>query len=155
MATNSTFQLKRQLPADVDSSSSVDQFRIFLNQATGLLSMKDFFGVVTVIGGLQNVNFTHNAVIGFAQSPYAAGQRETVKVDPSAGLVVVRLPTAIGNAGSQVQVVSKSPLPGPPPNQIQVQGILGQLINGVANFFLTTAEESFVVESDGANWLIL
>ena len=155
MATDSTYQLTRKLAADVDNASSVDQFRFFLEFNTGLLAIKDFNGNVTIIGGNQNIAFIHNPAIDATDSPYSATHRETVKVDPSAGPVTVRLPTAILNAGKQVQVVSLSPLPGPPPNNITVEGILGQTINGLPTFDLTTAQESFVCESDGANWIIL
>lgn len=155
MSTDYTYQLQRKLAADVDNASSPDQYRFFLEFNSGLLAIKDSSGNVTIIGGNQSVSFIHNPVIDSTDSPYSAAIRETVKADPSSGAVTVRLPTAVLNAGKQVQVVSMSPLPGPPPNNITVEGILGQTINGLPTFDLTTPQESLLVESDGANWIIL
>ncbi|MCK5640989.1 MAG: hypothetical protein KAJ19_09340 [Gammaproteobacteria bacterium] len=155
MATDSTIQLRRKLPGVVDNASSADQLRLFLDDSTGLLAVKDVAGVVTIIGGVGNISFLHLGTVAFGDSPYTSTLRETVSVDPSGGVVIVELPTAINNAGKQVKVISLSPQPGPPANIITVRGILAQTVNGdVTGFDLTTAEESLLVESDGTNWLI-
>jgi len=155
MATDSTFQLRRKTPAAVDNATEADQLRVFLNDVTGLLAVKDNVGNVFTIGGVATIAFVHNAAIGIGDSPYSPVVHETVKVDPSGGNVLVDLPTAIGSAGEVVRIISLSPQPGPPANNITVQGILGQTINGNPSFDLISAEESLEVESDGTNWKIV
>lgn len=152
MATNSTFQLKRQPSGDVDSSSSVDQFRVFLDDSNGLLSTKDFYGVVTVIGGSgQSVSIHRAPVIGPAAQLALIG--ESVKADPTLGIVAINLPTAVGVAGRQIKVISLTDMIGPPAVNLVPFG--AETINGDPTKSLTTPRERMVIESDGANWLVV
>lgn len=151
MATDSTFQLRRKNPADVSPAESADQLRIFLNDINGLLSAKDQSGTVYVIGGAASTAFIHNAIVTPAASPYAAVIRETVKVNPTAGPITVNLPTAVGAAGLQIQVINFTPAVNP----VTVTPFGGQTINGQPNFVLNTPEERLTIESDGTNWIIV
>jgi hypothetical protein len=152
MATNSTYQLRRQLPADVDSSSSVDQYRVFLNDTNGLLCMKDFLGVVTVIGGAGQIVFIHRAPLtGPAVQLALLG--ESVKADPTGGVVTVNLPSAAGATGFQIKVISLADMIGPPAIDIVPFG--AETINGDLTKSLTTPRERMTLESDGASWLVV
>jgi len=152
MATNSTFQLRQQPAGDVDSSSSADQFRVFLDDSNGLLSMKDFFGVVTVIGGSGQTVATHRPpVVGPAAQ--LALINESVKADPTAGIVTVNLPTAVGVTGRQIKVISLTDMIGPPAINLVPFG--AETINSDPSKSLTTPRERMVIESDGANWLVV
>lgn len=148
--TSFSFQLKVRDPNDVLPAASADQLRFFLG-AGGVLLAKDFNDNTVIIGGVSS--FAHGAVITVADSPYAAGIQETVKADPTAGVVDVDLPTAIGNTGLKVQVTVVFTNGVVAPNAVNVRGTLGQLINGEASIPLTVGGQSLVVESDGANWV--
>lgn len=151
MATDSTFQLRRKDPADISNAESADQWRIFLNDLTGLLSAKDVNGNVFTIGGAQSTAFIHNAIVTPAASPYAAAIRETVKVNPTAGPITINLPSAIGVAGLQVKVINFTLAVNP----VTVAGTLGQTINGAATYVMNTPAERLTVESDGTNWIVV
>lgn len=148
--TNNSFQLRVRVPADVLPADSADQLRFFLG-AGGVLLAKDSSNNTVVIGGVSS--FTHGAVITVADSPYAAAIQETVKADPTAGVVDVDLPTAVGNTGLKVQVTVVFTHGVVAPNAVNVRGTLGQLINGQASIPLTVGGQSLIVESDGANWV--
>jgi len=153
MATNSTYQLKQQLPADVDSSSSVDQYRFFLNISNGLLCVKDFYGVVTIVGGSGQFAFIHRApVIGPASQLALLG--ESVKADPTGGVVTINLPTAaVGATGRPIKVISLTDMIGPPAINIVPTG--AETINGDPVKVINTPRQRYTLESDGANWLVV
>jgi hypothetical protein len=151
MATDSTWQLRRKNPVDVDNASSADQLRFFLDDTTGLLATKDNVGTVTIIGGTTGVAFTHNPPIVTPAPPYPASIRETVKVDPTGGPAVVTLPTAVGQAGQRIKVINLAPVPGP----IDVNPFGGETIDGQPSYQLNTPQERAEFESDGANWIVV
>lgn len=147
MSTDSTYQLRRKVAASVSNAEDADQLRIFLDDATGLLAAKDSSGVVTPIGA--DGAFIHNPVVTSAASPYAAVIRETVKVDPSGGPVQVDLPTAVGNAGRQIQVINVTTSTNP----ITSVPFGAQTVNGSPNYVMNTPRERVLLESDGSNWI--
>lgn len=149
--TNSTFQLREKDPADVQDADSADQLRIFWNVLTGMLAAKDSAGVVSNIGGSGGVPFIHNAVVLTGVSPYLSVVRETVKVNPAGG-VVITLPTAVGNTGQKVKVINVTV--DVTPINVNTQG--GQTVDGAASpHVMITPRERVVLESDGANWVIV
>jgi len=147
MTTEGTFDFSEN---NTPSPAGTLRRRLSVTSA-GVLSLTNSLGVTTPVAGWQP--WVHNAVVLFAATPYAASIQETVKVDPVGGAVQIDLPTAVGIAGFQIKVVSLSDLL--VPNVITVDALGGQTINGVLTKTLTTPRERIVVESDGANWLVV
>lgn len=154
MPTDSTYQLRRKNPADVDAATASDQWRLYLDDLTGLLSAKDNFNNIIVVGGAQTIAFLQGAVITVADSPYLATTRETVKVDMESGAVTVQLPPAVGITGFQIKVVGVTDVD-PPTNPVTILPDGAETINGNPSFQLTTTRESVLLESDGANWMVV
>lgn len=154
MPTDSTYQLRRKNPADVDAATAADQWRLYLDDLTGLLSAKDNFNNIIVVGGAQTIAFLQGPVITVADSPYLAMARETVKVDMESGAVTVQLPPAAGITGFQIKVVGVTDVD-PPSNPVTILPDGVETINGNPTFQLTTTRESVLLESDGANWMVV
>lgn len=150
MAANIEFP--EEAPGGVPVASAVSRRRVFLDQTDGFFKTKDSLGNVAPIATLA-VPFIHNAAVTIGMSPYNAAIQETVKVDVDTGVINVILPTAIGNAGFQVKVVSLSDAI--TPNICTITPFGGQTINGDPTKTLTTPRERYALESDGANWLVV
>lgn len=150
MAANIEFQ--EEAPGSVPVASSGIRKRVFLDQTDGFFKTKDALGVVAPIATLA-IPFIHNAAVTNAMSPYNAVAQETVKVNVDTGAINVILPTAIGNAGNQVKIVSLSDTIGP--NVCTITPFGGQTINSDPTKTLTTPRERMTLESDGANWLVV
>lgn len=133
--------------------------RVFLSKDGLQLKLIDELGNISLIATVF-VQGIHKPVVDFAASPYAAVVNETVKVlttAPDGGDIIVNLPSAVGNAGLLVKVVSVTPpfsgvLPGGHKVRINADG--PDLINGVAFKELTNAGENLNLESDGTDWII-
>jgi hypothetical protein len=120
----------------------------------GALELTDTLGITTPVGGGGGGNiWIHNPPVTVGMSPYAASIQETVKVDVDTGVISVTLPSAIGLTGRQLKVLSLSDNISPP--VCTVSPTFGQTLNGGPNWTLTTPRERLVVESDGANWLVV
>lgn len=141
-------------------ASAAGRRRMYLSTSGTQMKLVDHLGNITLVSSLL-LQAVHNPVIAYANSPYDAVPYETVKALTQladAGDIVVRLPDATLCVGSPVKILSVTPpysgvLPGG--HQIEVQGTLGQLVNGSASVFLTNAGENLNLESDGSNWLIV
>jgi len=105
--TNSTFQLRERDPADVENATDPDQYRIFFNVLTGLLSIKDSVGNVFPIGGAQTIATTMVDVVGPAA--YAAAARQTILCDPSGGAITINLPPLVGLDGFLIEIINVTP----------------------------------------------
>lgn len=90
-------------------------------------------------------------VVTNADSPYMAQYNETVKVDPSGGAVTIVLPTPIGVEGQRVNVKNVTTDTTP----ITVQSVGAETLDGQPNQILTVAYERLIVESDGANYMVM
>lgn len=148
MTANVEFQ--EEAPGGISVASSAARRRVFLDQTDGFFKTKDSAGVIRPISSIA-LPFIHNAAVTLAGSPYAASIQETVKVNVDTGAIIVNLPTAVGNAGHQVKVVSLSDAL--VPNVCTIVPFGAQTINGDPNRTLTAPREFSLVESDGANWL--
>lgn len=150
MASNAQF--KKTLAGDVPVSDDVTYLRMFID-SFGVAKLKDYLGIVTNVGGASTaLIWTHRPdVVG--PGSVTALVYETVKVDPSGGLVTVNLPTAVGVTGQQLKVVSLTDMIGPPAVDIVPLGL--ETINSDPSKSLTTPRERMTLESDGANWLVV
>lgn len=150
MAANFDFQPEPEGP--MPNASSPSRKRLFLSSFDGLFKTKDFNGVVLPLAGVAVPVFIHRPpVIGPAVQ--LALINETVKVDPSAGVVTVNLPSAGGFAGYQIKVVSLTDMIGPPVVNIVPDG--AETINSDTSKTITTPRERYTLESDGVNWLVV
>jgi len=150
MAANFDFQAEAEGP--MPNASAPGRLRLFLSSFDGLFKTKDFLGVVLPLAGVAVPVFTHRPpVIGPAVQ--LALINETVKADPTAGIVTINLPSAVGYAGYQLKVVSLTDMIGPPVVDIVPMGL--ETINSDASKSLTTPRERMTLESDGANWLVV
>jgi hypothetical protein len=75
----------------------------------------------------------------------------TVRADATGGAFSVTLPTAVGVAGKRY-VVKKIDSSG---NAVTVATTSAQTIDGAASYSLATQYKFVVVESDGANWIVV
>lgn len=151
MAANVEFQ--EEAPGVVPVASSAIRRRVFLDQTDGFFKTKDNLGNVAPIATLALPWVHLNSGVTLGMSPYNAAIQETVKVDADTGAITVILPDATTCVGQQIKVVSLSDTIGPPVCTVMPFGV--QTINGLPTFTLTTPRERVVVESDGANWLIV
>jgi hypothetical protein len=150
MASN--IQFASEVAGSIPVASAPGKVRLFRDIADGLFKFKDNIGNITTLGGGGALVWVHRApVIGPAVQ--LAVIYETVKVDPTAGIVMVNLPTAVGFAGQQLKVVSLTDMIGPPAVNIIPDG--SETINGDPSKSLTTPRERMTLESDGANWLVV
>lgn len=147
MTTEGTFDFSEN---NTPSPAGTLRRRLSVTSA-GVLSLTNSLGVTTPVAGPQP--WVHNALVVFPVAPYAASIQETVKVDPDASVGTIQLPSASGIAGFQIKVVSVSDLILPPVITVLPAGI--ETINGLASKTLTTPRERIVVESDGADWLVV
>lgn len=147
--TDFTIQFTERHPDDVSNAAGPGKYRIFWNSLTGLLAAKDYVGNVTTIGGDGTFNFLHNPIVTW--TPYTAAIRETVKIDPSGGAVILNLPTAVGQAGNRIKIINVTTDVTP----ITVTPFGGQLINGAPTYLMNTPRERLEVESDGTNWIVV
>jgi hypothetical protein len=138
--------------ATVPVASAAPRKRLFLDTLDGLFKTKDSAGVVLPLGGTAIAVFTHRPpVIGPAVQ--LALINETVKADPTAGVVTINLPSAAGYAGYMLKVVSLTDMIGPPAVNIVPFGV--ETINSDPSKMLTTPRERMTLESDGVNWLVV
>ena len=150
MAANFDFLPEAEGP--MPNASAPGRKRLFLSIVDGLFKTKDFAGVVAPLAGAATPVFIHRPpVIGPAVQ--LALINETVKADPTAGIVTINLPTAVGYAGYQIKVVSLTDMIGPPVVNIVPNG--AETINSDASKTITSPRERYTLESDGANWLVV
>lgn len=151
--TNSTFQLRRRNPADVENSSAADQLRIFLNDLNGLLCAKNNVGTVFVIGGAGSVAQTMISVVGPAT--YGASAQETVQCDPTGGAILINLPAALGLTGLLIEVINLTPSV----NTITIQANgADNIVSDVGttpSIVMNTPNERRYLRSNGTNaWIV-
>lgn len=146
-------EFPEEVAANVPVASSATRKRLFLDNADGTFKTKDSAGTVDPLSSVAVVAWTHNAVVNVGASPYAATVQETVKVDADTGAIQVDLPTAVGIAGRQIKIVSLSDAVTPPTITVAAAG--GEFINGTSTRTMTTPRERLLVESDGADWLVV
>jgi len=145
--TDYTIEFTERDPADVLPASGPEQYRLFINSLTGLLSTMDDSGVVTALVS----GFIHNPTVLVGDSPYTSVVRETVKVDPTGGAIQIDLPTAVGIAGRRIKVVNVTV--DLTPITVTPDGI--ETINGFPDHVMNTPNERVAVESDGTNWIVV
>ena len=150
MASN--IQFASEVAGSIPVASAPGKVRLFRDIADGLFKFKDNIGNITTLGGGGALVWVHRPVV-VGPGVITALIYETVKVDPTAGIVTVNLPTAVGVAGQQLKVVSLTDIIGPPVVNIVPLGL--ETINGDPSKSLTTPRERMTLESDGANWLVV
>lgn len=79
---------------------------------------------------------------------YTATYGESVRCDPTSAGFTVTLPTAVGKRGAQIKIANVSAST----NGIVVDGNASETVFGATTQTISTAYQTMVIESDGANW---
>lgn len=148
---SSNIQFRKENGAAIPIADSTAQGRLFQDAADSIFKVKDNAGVITPIaGGFVQWQVTA-PIVGATYTITATF--ETVRVQPS-GPVTINLPTAIGLEGRQEKVKNITALTHPisvtPFGTEQIE----DLGAGVP-WILLTPREFVVLESDGANWMVV
>lgn len=102
-----------------------------------------------VLGGAGKKTFIK---ITFADSPYTASDKEVVIADATNGVIVVNIPTSIGNDELTYTIIKdKIDTSG---NAVNVTGFGSETINGVNVAPLIDPGDAISIIADGANWKI-
>lgn len=113
---------------------------------------------VSVSGAGLRIDCCGGAAVNYATSTivldYAAdlSTDHTLLVDASGGPIAIDLPS-MHSLGDELIVMDKAGISGT--NNITVASLDGDLINGGADYVISTAYESITLRSDGLNWYII
>jgi len=149
---SSNIQFVKEAAAAVPNATAANKSRVFQDTADNIFKTKDNLGNILPISGVQSFSWTVVGPITNGTSPYTVlVPFETVRVDPSGGQVDINLITAVGNAGRQIKVKNTTASPNP----IVIDAFGAETIDGNLTWTMITPREFAVLESDGANWMIV
>ena len=126
--------------------------RLYLANDTGILYQWDGNAYQQTNPSTGGTSYEPNIIVrSFADSPYVAASNDVILCNMALGDVTIELPISSSNKNGII-VVKKN---GSSPNKVVINCNGAETIDGSPTANITTANNSFTVISDGANWFII